>query len=202
MSNNPLVKIILEKHNLIDYLSQQGHKPIAQNARYFRYLCPLHKETNGSFFVYFGSRLNYYCYGCSQSGDIINLVSQLENITIKQAFGKLLHGLDIDHDDILIEAAAKMREESIRYQKTLEDYAFLYSLSFRKYLESVKHDPTEVQFLESVYAKIDVLIQSVDLEVLEDLYSKLIEKMYMRQTIYTKAQEQRDIERHGTRISS
>src|SRR5690242_7576848 len=51
-------------------------------------LCPLHRETRPSFTVYPQSG-TFYCFGCRQGGDVIELVRRLEGIGFMVAVERL-----------------------------------------------------------------------------------------------------------------
>src|SRR5689334_19676623 len=51
-------------------------------------LCPLHRETRPSFTVYPQSG-TFYCFGCRQGGDVIELVRRLEGIGFVAAVERL-----------------------------------------------------------------------------------------------------------------
>src|SRR5579859_8046275 len=51
-------------------------------------LCPLHHETRPSFTVYPQSG-TFYCFGCRQGGDVIDLVRRLEGIGFVAAVERL-----------------------------------------------------------------------------------------------------------------
>lgn len=196
MSDHPLVKAILQKHDLVEYLSQLGYHPVSHSGRYLRYLCPLHKETDGSFFVWPGERPHYYCFGCKSGGDVISFVAAIEHLTLKQAFAKLLRGIEVDNVNVIADAAAKMREES-KNQKTLEDYAFHFAHMFRTYMSSVGNDTIELQFLESVFAKVDEQIHAANIDILEDIFELLVDKLFQRQTWYFEQKEKRQMKLHA-----
>ena len=40
-------------------------------------LCPLHKETNPSFYIYSDSQ-RWHCFGCNKGGDVLDLVQEME----------------------------------------------------------------------------------------------------------------------------
>ena len=48
--------------------------------------CPFHKEKTASMKIYQDS---YYCFGCGVHGDIFNFVSEMEDITFREAFFEL-----------------------------------------------------------------------------------------------------------------
>ncbi len=51
-------------------------------------LCPLHKETHPSFTV-FPDAARFYCFGCQQGGDVVDLVCRLEDVSFPQAIERL-----------------------------------------------------------------------------------------------------------------
>ena len=50
-------------------------------------LCPLHSERRPSFTLYPNQR--YYCYGCGQHGDVIDLVAQVQRLDFPEALDLL-----------------------------------------------------------------------------------------------------------------
>lgn len=51
-------------------------------------LCPFHHEKTGSFKVYKGTG-GWKCYGCGESGDVIDFVEKYFNLDFKEAMAKL-----------------------------------------------------------------------------------------------------------------
>ncbi|PJE51574.1 MAG: hypothetical protein COV29_00235 [Candidatus Yanofskybacteria bacterium CG10_big_fil_rev_8_21_14_0_10_36_16] len=47
-------------------------------------LCPLHNESNPSFYIYTDTN-SFYCYGCGKGGNVINLVRFLHDYTFPEA---------------------------------------------------------------------------------------------------------------------
>jgi DNA primase len=50
--------------------------------------CPLHKDKTASFRIYSNTQ-SFYCFWCHKWGNIVNFVSEIENISPKEAFKKL-----------------------------------------------------------------------------------------------------------------
>lgn len=48
------------------------------------YLCPLHNEKTGSFTWYMNNN-SWYCFGCGEWGDVIDLFMKLNNVSFKEA---------------------------------------------------------------------------------------------------------------------
>lgn len=48
--------------------------------------CPFHKEKTASMKIYQDS---YYCFGCGAHGDIFDFISEMEDITFREAFFEL-----------------------------------------------------------------------------------------------------------------
>ncbi len=65
------------KSVLIEYLMPSEPKRQTRNRNY--YICPLHKETDPSFVIYKKTN-SYYCHGCQEGGDIIELYIKLNNL--------------------------------------------------------------------------------------------------------------------------
>jgi DNA primase len=78
-----------EPKSLLDYLQEQGWKPVRDAGREeVCGLCPLHTETRPSFYVNRRKQV-FYCHGCGQGGDGIRLVELLEGVGFAQARARL-----------------------------------------------------------------------------------------------------------------
>jgi hypothetical protein len=60
-----------------------------KSGRNFVGLCPIHQEKNPSFYVYTKTN-SFYCFGCNQGGNTINLIRKLRGYSFKDAINYLL----------------------------------------------------------------------------------------------------------------
>lgn len=113
----------LRRHRpLLDYLQEQGWKAIRDGGREeVCGLCPLHAETQPSFYVNRRKQV-FYCHGCGRGGDVIRLVELLEGVSFAEALARLRPAV----------AGSGLLEETYRfYQARLRD-----SEQAQSYLES------------------------------------------------------------------
>ena len=73
---------IKKTYSMRDILDRCGIRP--DRAGFIR--CPFHKEKTASMKIYQDS---YYCFGCGAHGDIFDFVSEMEDITFREAFFEL-----------------------------------------------------------------------------------------------------------------
>lgn len=73
---------IKKSYSMRDILERYGLHP---NRSGF-ICCPFHKEKTASMKIYQDS---YYCFGCGAHGDIFDFVSEMEDITFREAFFEL-----------------------------------------------------------------------------------------------------------------
>lgn len=101
---------------LLDYLRQQNWA--GRPAGRFEYvgLCPLHEESQPSFYV--NTRKNvFYCHGCGQGGDLIRLVQLLRGLSFQQSLACLDPGITSETDSsTVLELVARF------YQQQLDHY--------------------------------------------------------------------------------
>src|SRR5258708_19255328 len=57
-------------------------------------LCPFHGEKTASFNVH-ATKQYYYCFGCSESGDVFKFIQKIENITFPESLRIVAHNLAI-----------------------------------------------------------------------------------------------------------
>jgi DNA primase catalytic core len=79
-------KQLKQRWPLLDYLQQQKWTawPTHPNSSEFVGLCPLHQETQPSFYVNADKNL-FYCHGCGQGGDLIRLVQLSQHLSFHQS---------------------------------------------------------------------------------------------------------------------
>jgi len=75
---------------LLDYLRQQKWtaQPTHPSSSEFVGLCPLHQETQPSFYVNADKNL-FYCHGCGQGGDLIRFVQLSRHLSFPQSLAYL-----------------------------------------------------------------------------------------------------------------
>jgi len=141
---------------LIEYLRQHNWKGSPAGRSEFVGLCPLHDETQPSFYV--NTRKDvFYCHGCGRGGDLIRFVQLSRHLSFRQSLAclDLQASPTVDSAAVLEQAAAFYRQqlehypEAVRYlsQRGLHDPALFDELgigyapggSLRRYLTSRGH---------------------------------------------------------------
>ena len=77
------IQALRETASIVDVVSNYTTLKKAGGQR-FKGLCPFHSEKTPSFTVD-GSRNMYFCFGCSEGGDIYNFVERIENLPFPEA---------------------------------------------------------------------------------------------------------------------
>jgi DNA primase len=137
------VEKLRQRLPLLDYLRQQNWiaRPVGHGPEFVG-LCPLHPETQPSFYV--NTRKNlFYCHGCGQGGDLIRFVELSRRLSFRQSLAYLeQQGVPpIDRAAVLEQAAAF-------YQQQLDRYA-----EARRYLaQRGLRDPALIKELRIGYA--------------------------------------------------
>src|SRR5689334_879838 len=86
---------IKSKVNIYDIAS--GKLSLKKSGRNYKANCPFHKENTPSFFI-LPDINRYHCFGCGKTGDIIDLVQELEGLDWFSAIQYLASraGIEID----------------------------------------------------------------------------------------------------------
>jgi DNA primase len=128
----------LKRHfSLLDYLRRSHWKARrAGSSAEFVGLCPLHQETQPSFYVNTHKNL-FYCHGCGRGGDLIRFVELSRRLSFRQSIAYLQQQMaPPDHAAVLEKTAAFYQLQlhrhpaAIRYlqQRGLQDPALIEEL--------------------------------------------------------------------------
>ena len=197
-STRLLIRHILQKKSIIDYLAKQGHEPIrALSGGRFSYLCPLpwHSETKPSFIVWtFSDYENFYCFGCQSKHNIIHLISHMEGKPVRQVIDELSEGFDVSVVD-----ERKFQQDLIRLRKDdpmivppsdpaseLSGHLLYISSVCNYFLDSVKHDEAECSIVDNLWKLVDKSLIEYDIESIETIAATIDNMVVQRQE---KAQE-------------
>ena len=166
---------ILKENKITDFLSDRGIASSKSYADKILYCCPLHEGDNDpSFFVYINKEhQSYYCFGCNSGYNVLNLLSEIDNISIRQAIRILGKGISVKED--LLERDLK-RMESKKQNEDIEDAVLKINRNCHAHLKEVNWDKEQFVFFEKIFEKIDRSIHRNDLKVIQNIYSFLAEK--------------------------
>ena len=114
--------------------------------------CPFHSDRHPSMKIY---DRNYYCFGCHESGDVINLVAQLYGLPMKSAAEKLAADFGIGTDAVSGPAEAPVhvlseREWLLRATDILLEYRDHLREWREKYEPTDREAPMHPLFIESL----------------------------------------------------
>ena len=138
------VEKLKQRRPLLDYLRQQNWEasPAGHGASEFVGLCPLHQETQPSFYVNPGKNL-FYCHGCGQGGDLIRFVELSRHLSFRQSLAYLEQ-----QSAPPVDPAAVLEDAVAFYQKQLDCYP--QALCYLK--QRGVRDPALIQKLRIGYA--------------------------------------------------
>ncbi len=122
---------------LLDYLRHNYWKARrAGTSAEFVGLCPLHRETQPSFYV--NARKNlFYCHGCGHGGDLIRFIELSQRLSFRQSVAYLQEQIPAPDGNVLLEKTAAFYQlqlhrhpEAIHYleQRGLHDSALIEEL--------------------------------------------------------------------------
>ena len=76
---------------ILDVFSSLYDGYIKKSGKNYSCLCPFHQEKNPSFYI-FPETNTFYCFGCGEKGDVIDLVKKMKKVNFKRAVEFLLKG--------------------------------------------------------------------------------------------------------------
>ena len=175
------IEQILRERKITDFLSERNIVPVKEYPDKICYRCPLHEgDSDPSFFVYLNSDYqSYCCFGCHSGVNIIHLVKEMDNLTIKQAIKKLIKGMDIDQEDILECIIKDLYNSQLgEDNKVIEELLLKINVRCYKHLKKINFDQQEFSLFEKFFEKIDRLVRDKnDKKLLEEILDLITEKV-------------------------
>jgi hypothetical protein len=204
------IECILKEKKITTYLMDNGIIPSREFGDKMVYSCPLHAgDKDPSFTVYLNSEYeNYFCYGCKSGGNIINLISNFEKISVKKVVRNLIVGMDIDVVDVVdsivgsLEKGIEMvgRGRTAYADNMVEEIVLKINRNCYRFLQNVNFDKEEVSFFDDIFYKVDEVFHSRDIEALEKMCLFLSEVgIPERMNKYEERQENKKINNIGVR---
>jgi DNA primase len=86
MIKDASVQAVLAASDIVEVVS--GYTSLRKRGATFSGLCPFHQEKTPSFTVSADKGL-YYCFGCSEGGDVLRFIEKMENLTFAEAVEQL-----------------------------------------------------------------------------------------------------------------
>ena len=136
------VETLKRRMPLIEYLRAHNWKGTAIGRSEIVGLCPLHEETQPSFYVNTCKDV-FYCHGCGQGGDLIRFIQLSRRLSFRQS----LACLD-PQTGPAVDSAAVLEQAAVFYQPQLDNY----SEAMRYLNRRGVYDPALIRELEIGYA--------------------------------------------------
>ena len=159
--------------------------------------CPFHADRTPSM------KLNedyFYCFGCGTSGDVIDLVAKLFNLSSYDAAKKLAYDFGIDPDKPPAAAALRkpkyplakaFQREELHCQRVLCDYLHLLENWKVQYAPKTPEDTLDDRFVEAcqmldyiedladilTFAELEVRVKTVDMLQKDGMIDRLEERL-------------------------
>ena len=152
--------------------------------------CPMpdHDDANPSFGV--NTKTNTYnCFGCGATGDLIQLVQDVEGLNFVEAIHKLSVFAKIDIETVDFDVKYLMREVSNTIKKYLEkennssnypgglsevDFLISFSEKIKKYERLNKYHPKFIAWTDGIYKQIDEDLHKENFKNLNLLWKNFI----------------------------
>ena len=159
--------------------------------------CPFHNDRTPSM------KLNedyFYCFGCGATGDVIDLVAKLFNLSSYDAAKKLAYDFGIDPDKPPAAAALRkpkyplvkaFQKEELHCQRILYDYLHLLERWKMQYAPKTPEDTLDDRFVEAcqmldyiedltdilTFAELEVRVKTVDMLQKDGMIDRLEERL-------------------------
>lgn len=178
MLNKEEIQEKIREYKIEDYLATIGSIPVKSSAIRDTYLCPIHDERTGSFMVYKDDdKDRYKCFGCGVSGDIINLISECDKISLREAFFRVVGNIEYSATSYIDRYIAKIEEEK-NPEESIDNLNLKFTLLCKNFLKTVNKDKEYCKKIDKFYNLIDRYTIVNDISSLEKGYEKISEEIF------------------------
>ena len=159
--------------------------------------CPFHADRTPSMKL---DEDYFYCFGCGTSGDVIDLVAKLFNLSSYDAAKKLAYDFEIDPDKPPAAAALRkpkyplakaFQNETLHCQRILCDYLHLLEHWKMQYAPKTPEDTLDDRFVEAcqmldyiedladilTFAELEVRVKTVDMLQKDGMIDRMEERL-------------------------
>lgn len=199
---NFYINKILQERTITSYLEEKGILPQKTSGDKKMYCCPIHSGDNDPSFVvypvgYKGREYQtYYCFGCHSGITLINLKSDLEQISRKACIKYFIKDVKIEDEDVerSIIADAKKEKLGIEENHGVEFKLLVINSGCRKFVIDVcKRDEEEKMFFDKFLKKVEEVARSRNVDLLDGIDNLLHNGFEQRFLGYKKRQEEKEL---------
>ena len=83
--------------SIVKKVNEYLKSPMYREGNHYKCLCPLHNENTASFAIYEDTG-SFYCYGCRESGDVIDFIQKKEGLSFYEVIKKLAKENNIEYN--------------------------------------------------------------------------------------------------------
>jgi len=167
------IKAVARQAKITDYLTERGVDMIKAGRR-VKCACPLHKETDPSFYV--GTKADgtevFKCFGCNEHGDVITLVQKLEGVGFVEAMKRLAFRVGIKLTDGKGEPAIRVEtplKDILRNLSPEDHYGVALSRMLWMYLQAREFCDDAIDKASKAYAAYDRMVGEDDVDGIRGL---------------------------------
>jgi DNA primase len=198
-SNIKTFKDLLQDVDIVEVLETEYDLFFTtQSGGWFNTNCPLpgHDDSSPSFGVN-QEKGTFHCFGCGASGDLISFVRKMEGLGFKQALERVMIITGINPDVELgktyraLKDIKNLADDYLNYQVEYDlpggitPIQFLRSVNERlkKFELIIGENSEEIEWIESIYQKVDTFIMKEDYKSLNGLWKNLGNEMKKRKEL-------------------
>lgn len=199
---NFYINRILRERTITSYLEEKGILPKKTSGDKKMYCCPIHSGDNDPSFVVYPvgykgrDYQTYYCFGCHSGITLINLKSDLEQISRKESIKYFIKDVKIETQEVIdsIIEDAKKNKLGIEENHGVEFMLLTINSGCRKFVIDVcKRDEEEIVFFEKFLKKVEEVARSRNVDLLDGIDNLLHNGFEQRFLGYKKRQEEKEI---------
>lgn len=175
----------IKKKNLVEFIGRDAGTRVEKTGDKWRCICPLHKDSNPSFFIYYNSDYgrglwSFHCFGCGANGSIIDFCMQFHGFNSpSEAMDYLLKFFGIEHDYEIAEQAIVDAHIGVNVKKKTDSEHYLAARTCYKLVRKYMNNADIKEWVHKAYFTMNKMLVNDDYKGIESIYDKA-SKLYAK----------------------
>ena len=150
---------MLSRFNIVDLLKSYGYELSNDTDNRMKMKCPFHNEKTASFMIYLDTN-RFHCFGCAESGSVINLIMNHEEKTYYEVIEDFSENVDVNSNKFFADTLTKsVNKDGFNVKTFSKNTEYELSVFLR---EVCKKKEEKIELVDNCFREMDMFFSNPD----------------------------------------